>query len=112
MVDNPYTENARINWDRFRSTVQHLIRLLDDVVDWNSYMNALPEQREAAKRTRRIGAGYMGLADMLNMLGYAYDSEKGIKIIEEVTRLYANEAYSYSSDLAAEFFSRRRSPTK
>lgn len=102
MVDSPYTENARINWDRFRTTIQHLVRLLDDVVDWNSYMNPLPEQREAAKRTRRIGAGYMGLADMLNMLGYAYDSEEGIKIIEEVTRFYANEAYSYSADLAEE----------
>ncbi|MDN5367261.1 MAG: ribonucleoside-diphosphate reductase alpha chain [Candidatus Diapherotrites archaeon] len=102
MVDNPYTEDAKINWDRFRVAIHHLVRLLDNVVDWNSYMNALPEQREAAKRTRRIGAGYMGLADMLNMLGYAYDSEEGIRIIEEVTRFYANEAYSYSSDLAVE----------
>ncbi len=102
MVDNPYTEDARINWDRFRVAIQHLIRLLDNVVDWNTYMNALPEQREAARRTRRVGAGYMGLADLLNMLGYGYDSEEGIKIIEEVTRFYANEAYSYSADLAAE----------
>ena len=102
MVDAPYTDNAKINWDRFRTAIHHLIRLLDDVVDWNSYMNALPEQREAAKRTRRIGAGYMGLADLLNMLGYGYDSEEGIKIIEEVTRFYANEAYSYSADLAVE----------
>lgn len=102
MVDAPYTSEARINWDRFRKSVHHLIRLLDNVVDWNSHMNALPEQREAARKTRRVGAGYMGLADLLNMLGYAYDSEEGIKIIEEVTRFYANEAYSYSADLAVE----------
>ena len=102
MVDAPYTSEARINWDRFREAIHHLVRLLDDVVDWNSYMNPLPEQREAARKTRRIGAGYMGLADLLNMLGHGYDSEEGIKIIEEVTRFYANEAYSYSSDLAVE----------
>ncbi len=102
MVDSPYTEDARINWIRFRTAIQHLVRLLDNVVDWNAHMNALPEQREAARQTRRIGAGYMGLADLLNMLGLGYDSEDGIRIIEEVTRFYANEAYSYSADLAVE----------
>ena len=40
--------------------------ILDNVVTWNEDLNALEKQRKAAKETRRLGLGVMGIADMLN----------------------------------------------
>ena len=53
----------------------------------NEDLNALEKQRIAAKETRRLGLGVMGIADMLNQLGLGYDSDDGIKIIEETIEL-------------------------
>ena len=65
-------------------------------------MNALEKQRIAAKETRRLGLGVMGIADMLNQLGVGYDSDKGISIISEVMEFVTNAAYQASACLAVE----------
>ncbi len=101
-VDNPLTEKASFNWERFVDAVHTIVRFLDDVVQWNVYMHPLEDQRSAMERLRRIGAGIMGLADMLIAMGTEYDSEEAISMIEKVMSVYANEAYRYSSLLAEE----------
>ena len=78
------------------------MRFLDSVVIWNELLNPLEKQRRAALETRRLGLGVMGIADMLNQLGMAYDSEEGIKVLEEVARVMANTAYVASANLAEE----------
>ena len=65
-----------------------LTRFLDNVVTWNEDLNALSKQRDAAKETRRLGLGVMGIADMLNQLGLGYDSEEGTEIIENIKIYY------------------------
>ena len=56
---------------------------------------ATPEDRIkkiAAKETRRLGLGVMGIADMLNQLGYGYDSDEGVAIIKKVMHFICNVA--------------------
>ncbi len=101
-VDNPLTERASFNWERFVDAVHTIVRFLDNVVEWNIYMHPLEDQRRAMSETRRIGAGIMGLADMLIALGMEYDSEEALSFLEKVMKTYANEAYRYSSLLAEE----------
>ena len=57
---------------------------------------------KAARETRRIGVGIMGIADMLNQLGIGYDSEEGISILEKISRFIANTSYKYSALLSEE----------
>ena len=97
-----YENNARINWDQLAESTELLVRFLDNVVTWNEDLNALEKQRLAAKETRRLGLGVMGIADMLNQLGFAYDSDEGIDCVEEVMRFITNAAYSASAMLAKE----------
>ena len=101
-VDNGYEENASINWDVLAESTAILIRFLDNVVTWNEDLNALEKQRLAAKETRRLGLGVMGIADMLNQLSIGYDSDEGIKIITKVMEFVTNAAYQASACLAAE----------
>jgi len=97
-----YENNARINWDQLHESTELLVRFLDNVVTWNEDLNALEKQRIAAKETRRLGLGVMGIADMLNQLGLSYDSDEGIDCIEEVMRFITNAAFSASARLAKE----------
>ncbi len=97
-----YENNARINWDQLAESTELLVRFLDNVVTWNEDLNALEKQRIAAKETRRLGLGVMGIADMLNQLGLSYDSDEGIDCIEEVMRFITNAAFSASAMLAKE----------
>lgn len=102
MVIDGYTSNAKIDFERLGESVHLIIRFLDDVICWNERVNALDKQSEAAKLTRRLGLGVMGIADLLNQLGLGYDSEEAMKIIEQVMSFIANKAYEASALLAEE----------
>jgi ribonucleoside-diphosphate reductase alpha chain len=101
-VDNGFAANASIDWDQLAESTETLVRFLDNVVTWNEDLNALEKQRIAATETRRLGLGVMGIADMLNQLGVAYDSEQGIIMIEKVMEYITNAAYQASSFIAKE----------
>jgi ribonucleoside-diphosphate reductase alpha chain len=101
-VTDGYTPNAKINWAAIENSVNTVIRFLDNVVTWNETLNALEKQRAAASKTRRVGLGIMGIADMLNQLGLGYDSADGVQIMEQIMKLIANTAYKSSAMLAKE----------
>ena len=101
-VSNGFTKNSEINWDQLAESTMILTRFLDNVVTWNEELNALEKQKKAAKETRRLGLGVMGIADMLNQMGLAYDSEEGINLIEKTMHFITNAAYQASSSLAGE----------
>jgi len=101
-INNGYTKNASINWDQLADSTRTLVRFLDNVVTWNEDLNALEKQRKAAKETRRLGLGVMGIADMLNQLGHGYDSDEGINLITEVMEFITNASYQASASLAGE----------
>ena len=101
-VIDGYQNNARINWDQLAESSQLLVRFLDNVVTWNEDLNALEKQRLAAKETRRLGLGVMGIADMLNQLGLSYDSDDAIDCIEQVMGFITNASYQASAMIAKE----------
>ncbi len=101
-VKNGFTEKAEVDWKKLGKAVEHIVRFLDNVVEWNSYLNALESQRKAAKETRRVGLGVMGIADMFLQLGYGYDSEKALELFEEIMKFIANKAYETSAKLSKE----------
>jgi len=101
-VKSGYTEEAEIDWEGISQATRNLVRFLDNVISWNQVLNPLKKQRKSAAETRRIGLGYMGIADMLNQLGLPYDSDEGITIMEKVSKFIANVSYEASAELATE----------
>ena len=101
-VKNGFSDDASIDWDQLAESTMILTRFLDNVVTWNEDLNALSKQRDAARETRRLGLGVMGIADMLNQLGLGYDSDKGIELIEKTMDFITNAAYQASASLAGE----------
>lgn len=87
-----------IDWDRLASTVHTAVHFLDNTIDVNEY--ALPEIREMNLKTRKIGLGVMGFADMLAKLGVPYDTELARTLGRDLMRFIKEESDEASRDLA------------
>ncbi len=84
--------NERVDWDGLRQSIELSTRFLDDVVDVNAYVPAVPQLEEAAHRARRIGLGIMGLADLMYHVGVRYGSPEGQEFgaqVMEFVRYYS-----------------------
>jgi ribonucleoside-diphosphate reductase alpha chain len=88
------------NWDDLRTTIRIAVRFLDNVQELNHTL--IDEINRATRETRRLGLGVMGLADTLEEMGMAYDSEEAIAFCEELARFIAVESWQASMDLAEE----------
>jgi ribonucleoside-diphosphate reductase alpha chain len=123
-VDEPFTGNAKFNFEKFRDHVAYAQRIMDDIIDievekidaiihkiesdpenfeikrveYNMWQNI----RKKALDGRRTGVGITAEGDMQAALGLTYGSENGIDFSEEVHKTIALEAYRSSVQLAKE----------
>jgi ribonucleoside-diphosphate reductase alpha chain len=87
-----------LDWQELRRVVYEAVHFLDNIVEVNDF--PVQKIREMVNKTRRIGLGIMGFADMLFKLGVRYDSEQGIMWAEKVMKFIQNESKSASVELA------------
>jgi len=89
-----------VDWDKLAETVQLATRFLDNVVDANKYVTAVPEIEEAARRVRRIGLSVMGLSDLMYMVNVRYGSAKGQELASQIMEFIRYYAMKSSVELA------------
>jgi ribonucleoside-diphosphate reductase alpha chain len=94
--------DGTVAWEDLRTGVELSTRFLDNVVDVNAYVPAVPQLKEAAHRARRIGLGIMGLADLMYHVGVRYGSLEGQEFGAQVMEFVRFHAMRTSVDLARE----------
>jgi ribonucleoside-diphosphate reductase alpha chain len=94
-----------VDWYALSHTVAVATRFLDDVVDANAYVPAVPQLKEAALRARRLGLGIMGLADLMYHVGIRYGSQESLEFAAQVMEFIRYHAMLMSIELA-----KQRSP--
>ncbi|NIO06446.1 MAG: hypothetical protein GTO40_00090, partial [Deltaproteobacteria bacterium] len=77
--------------------IEDAVVFLDNVIEANAY--PFPEIAIATRRTRKIGLGVMGLADLLLQLGLPYDSEEALALAGHIAQFLAREARVVSARL-------------
>jgi ribonucleoside-diphosphate reductase alpha chain len=123
-VENPFTENARFNFNLFKTHVQKAQRIMDDIIDLEiekidaimAKIDSDPEHEELksvernlwtnirtkAIEGRRTGVGITAEGDMLAALGLRYGSENATDFSTEIHKTVALEAYRSSTTMAKE----------
>ena len=93
-------DGTDIDYKQLRHTINVAVRFLDDVVDINIF--PIEELKDINLRTRRIGLGVMGWADVLMLLGIPYDSIQSIALATRLGTFIKDTALAYSQHLAKE----------
>mgnify|MGYP003143786268 CR=1 FL=1 len=121
-VENPFTEQAAFNYEKFNKHTQIAQRIMDDIVDLEiEKVNRIIEKIEAdpetpeVKRTelnlwqkiktksiqgRRTGVGITAEGDMLAALGLKYGTKEATEFSTDVHKKFALSAYRASVDMA------------
>ncbi len=123
-VDDPFTKDAKFNFDKFRTHIAKAMRMMDDIIDLELEKVQLiiekigkdPEDedirhvehslwekiREKALMGRRTGLGITAEGDMLAALGLRYGTDEAIDFAVEVQKTLALGAYRASVEMAGE----------
>jgi ribonucleoside-diphosphate reductase alpha chain len=91
-------QKAAIDWEKFEDLIRTGVRFLDNVIDACSY--PIEEIDQMTKKTRKIGLGVMGFADLLVSLQIPYASSEGLKIGKKLSKFLQNIARDESKKLA------------
>lgn len=89
-----------VDWEKLRQNVELATCFLDDVVDVNAYVSAVPRLKESAQRARRIGLGIMGLGDLMYHVGIRYGSPEGQEFASQVMEFVRYHSMRASIELA------------
>lgn len=93
---------GKIDWEELRRTVILSTRFLDNVVSANSYIPAVPDIKESAQNVRRIGLGFMGLADIMYSMEIRYGSDEGQEFSAQISEFIRFHSMKTSIELAKE----------
>src|SRR5712675_594161 len=99
-VNKFYDRENRLDWDRLAAVTHQCTRFLDNVIDTCAW--PLPEINDVVKRTRPLGLGIMGFADLCLSLKISYGSPASIDLMDEVMGFVCREAWTESLRLGAE----------
>ena len=99
-VDDPFTDKARFNYEKYRKVVAIFTRMLDNVVEINGL--PLEKQRHEITHKRRHGMGILGLGSTLAMLRMPYGTTESVSFTEDVVREMALEGWRQGLALAEE----------
>ena len=92
-VVDPFTDDARFDWETYRKVVKVFTRMLDNVVEINGL--PLEPQRDEITRKRRHGSA-------ITMLCMKYGSKKSVAFSQNVSREMAVAGWEAGLELARE----------
>lgn len=123
-VENPFTKDAKFNFDLFRKHVQLAQRLMDDIVDLEmekidmimAKVNRDPQEddvkhveyhlwekiKDKSGKGRRTGVGITAEGDMIAAMGLRYGTQEATDFAVEVHKTLALNAYRSSVTMAQE----------
>jgi len=90
-------KNGELMWDKLDFVVKTAIDFLDNVIDANSF--PLREIEVQTLRTRKIGLGVMGFAEMLILLGIPYNTPKALYWARKIMKFISETSREASVEL-------------
>ncbi len=95
-----HIEAGVIDWAKIEQSARLAVRQLDNLIDIT--VSSVDEADFANQQNRAIGLGVMGFTDVVEKLGYSYDSEEAFDLIDEIMEHVSYAAIDESTELAKE----------
>jgi ribonucleoside-diphosphate reductase alpha chain len=92
-----FVNGAKPDWQRLKDAIRDGVIFLDNVIEANCY--PFREIETATRRTRKIGLGVMGLAELLARTGVAYDSDLALDWATRIASFLHIESRAMSAEL-------------
>ncbi len=92
--------DGRLDFAKISESARLAVRQLDNLIDIT--VSSVDEADHANTTNRAIGLGVMGFTDVVEKLGYSYDSEEAFDLIDEIMEHVSYAAIDESAELAKE----------
>ena len=89
-----------IEWESFANDIYWSVRFLDNVIDTCEW--PLPQINDTVHRTRPVGLGIMGFADLLLKKRITYGSEESSRYADRMMDFFRKESWKASLAIGAE----------
>lgn len=89
------------DWDRLNKASRSAIRQLDNLVDITN--TPVPEAMNSNTQNRALGLGMMGFTDVIEKLGFPYDSEEAYDLVDQLVEFISYHAIDESAELAKKY---------
>ena len=86
------------NWDLLAASTRSAIRQLDNLCDITN--TPVPEAMFSNNQNRALGLGFMGFTEVIERLGYSYESEEAYDLVDQLSEFISYNAIDESADLA------------
>jgi ribonucleoside-diphosphate reductase alpha chain len=92
--------DGKMDWDLVDESARVAVRQLDNLIDITR--SSVEEADFSNEQNRAVGLGVMGFTDIIERLGYSYESEESYDLIDEIMEHVAYAAIDESANLAKE----------
>jgi len=89
------------DWDRLNESSRSAIRQLDNLCDITN--TPVPEAMHSNQQNRALGLGFMGFSDVIEKLGYSYESEEAYDLVDQLAEFISFHAIDESAELAKKY---------
>lgn len=93
-------EDKTWDWDRLEKAVRVSIRQLDNLVDLTN--TPIQQAMHSNTQNRAVGLGVMGFTDVIEKLGYSYESKEAYDLIDQLLEFISYHSIDASAELAKE----------
>ena len=94
------TDDNKVDFAKIAESAKLAVRQLDNLIDITR--SSVDEADFSNKENRAIGLGLMGFTDIVERLGYSYESEEAYDLIDVITEHISYAAIEASVELAKE----------
>ena len=95
-----HLKDGGMDWDKIAESAKLAVRQLDNLIDITR--SSVNEADFSNAENRAIGLGLMGFTDIVERLGYSYESEEAYDLIDQITEHISYAAIEASVELAKE----------
>jgi len=93
-------EAGRLDFGKIEASARLAVRQLDNLIDITR--SSVKEADFSNEQNRAVGLGVMGFTDVVERLGFSYESEEAYDLIDEIMEHVSYAAIDESANLAAE----------